>query len=321
VPQTVRQRLRAEYERNVFHCLANAAELIEILKAFDRERIPVMPYKGIVLASSVYHDLTARPAGDLDLLIHPKHLSKATALLRQRGYLLFGAAQSDGTPAASDNHEYIFERPSSDGMLVELRWQLDLIYHRFRRNLGMDWVWKNRRTAVVAGFEVPDMAPETALLVLCMHGSKHVWSRLIWVCDVAQMIAASPALDWEQAIRTAKRSGLWRSFALGVLLAHRIVAAPVPEGVLLRIQSDAGAQKLAMHFEEHLLDQPGIGPSGLVPYNIQMLDLSDRFSFHFLMDFLRPNEKDRAAFPLPKQLHALHYLLRPFRVLFGPSPK
>src|SRR5271168_2301103 len=39
VPPTVRERLQAEYHRNIFHSVANSVELIHILKAFDQESI------------------------------------------------------------------------------------------------------------------------------------------------------------------------------------------------------------------------------------------------------------------------------------------
>ena len=110
-------------------------------------------------------------------------------------------------------------------MVLELRWRLELTQPRFKRNLGMDWVWPRRRTAMLAGAEVPDMSPEITLLMLCMHGSKHVWSRLIWICDVAQLLVSSPDLDWKEVTREANQSGLWRSLALGVLLAHRFAGA------------------------------------------------------------------------------------------------
>ena len=71
----------------------------------------------------------------------------------------------------------------------------------------MDWAWPERRTVTVAGAEVPNLSPEKTLLVLCMHGSKHAWSRLIWICDVAQLLAACPGLDWNKVNREAKRLG------------------------------------------------------------------------------------------------------------------
>ena len=86
--------------------------------------------------------------------------------------------------------------------------------------------------------------------MLCMHGSKHVWSRLIWICDVAKMLESEPDLDWDSALREAKRVGLWRCLALGVLLAHRVAGAQVPDEVLRRFEKDRTARKLAEAWRE-----------------------------------------------------------------------
>jgi hypothetical protein len=320
VPLLVQDRLRLEYDRNMFHNLANAAELIAVLKAFEHEKIPAMPFKGVVLGASIYHDLTTRAAGDLDLLVDYKHLKRATTIILERGYQLTTPANADGTPAVSDYYEYHFERPA-DGMVLELRWRLELTQPRFRCNLGMDWVWPRRRTAMLAGAEVPDMSPEITLLVLCMHGSKHVWARLLWICDVAQLLHVSPDLDWKDAIQEARKSGLWRALALGVLLAHRIAGATVPQSALRRFESDTTACDLAQHIQEHLFDAPGSTPVSRVPYNIQLLGFHDRLKLFLSPQFLRPNERDRAAIPLPKSLHVLYYLIRPFRILWDRSAR
>jgi hypothetical protein len=320
IPPATQDRLQAEHHRNAFHSLANAAELINLLKAFEQEEIPAMPFKGVVLGASVYRDLTVRPAGDLDLLIHYRNLKQATAILLKRGYELITPSQADGSPAWPTCYEYRFER-KGDGMVIELRWRLELTQPRFRQDLGMDWVWPARQVAMLAGAEVPDLSPEIALLVLCMHGSKHLWSRLIWICDVAQLLISCPDLDWRKVNREAKRVGLWRALALGVLLAHRVAGAAVPETVLLRYESDAAASRLAQHIEESLFETPGSSPTGSIPYYTQLLSLHDRIRLLLSLDFLRPNDRDRAVVPLPKSLQALYYLIRPFRLLFDKSAR
>jgi len=320
VPEPVRERLHAEYRRNVFHCLANAAELIDILHALGEAAIPAMPFKGVVLAASVYGDLTRRPAGDLDLLIHRRDLLRATEVLLKRGYELLTPVLADGSPAASDYYEYHFER-KSDGMVAELRWRLELIQPSFKHDLGMDWVWPLRRTAKLAGADVPDLSPGIALLVLCMHGSKHIWSRLLWICDVAQLLAAHPGLNWNEVQRNAGRSGLWRALALGVLLAHRVAGAEIPSPVLRRFESDRAASRLARHIEKNLFDAPGSAPSGVAPYHIALMSFPDRLRKLVSLDMLRPNERDHAVLKLPKTLHGLYYLVRPIRILFDRSPR
>jgi hypothetical protein len=314
LPPEVEQRLRAAHQRNVFHSLANAAELIAVLKAFDREGIQAMPFKGVVLAAAIYGDLTTRHAGDLDILIHLQDRARATAVLVELGYELTTPLLTDGAPADPDCHEFHFERPR-DGMVTELRWRLDLARSKFRHDLGMDWVWPHRRTAMLAGAEVPDVEPEILLLMLCMHGSKHRWSKLLWICDVAQLLESNPGLNWKKIEREAKRTGLWRSLALGVLLANRVAGAKVPVEVQKRFESDRIAQKMARHIEEHLFDAPGATPEGVVTYSIQLLGFRDRVGLVFSLDLLRPNERDRAVLELPRRLRGLYYLIRPFRVL------
>jgi hypothetical protein len=206
-------------------------------------------------------------------------------------------------------------------MVVELRWRLELTWSKFRRNLGMDWIWPHRRTVTLAGVQVPDLSPEIALLVLCMHGSKHAWSRLIWICDIAQLIAAVPSLDWSFTIREARRTGLRRVLALGVLLAHHVSGATMPEGVLREFKSDRTSARLAHHFQKSVLDMPGEPPAGRVPYGIQLLDLRDRLNLLFNRALLLPNERDLAFVRLPEPLDKLYFLIRPVRILFDRSPR
>lgn len=320
VPQAIHEELRAEFQRNYLQSLANAAEIIQLLKNLERESILAMPFKGVVLAASVYGDLAARAAGDLDVLIHFRDLSRATAQLLKCGYELQTPSNPDGSPAVPDYFEYHFERPA-DGMVIELRWRLELTQPRFRRDLGMDWVWPNRRSAKLAGADVPDMSPEILLLVLCMHGSKHMWSRLSWICDVAQLLSARPHLDWSEAIRESRRHGLWRSLALGVILAARVTGVLVPPDILRRFEADSSLSSLAAHFNENLFDAPGSLPDSRIPYNIRVLDNSDRARLLLSSEYWQPNERDKESFSLPRPLYPLYRVLRPIRIFFDRSPR
>lgn len=314
VPPEAQARLRADYESNALHNLVNASELVAVLADFNREGIEAIPFKGIVLGASVYGNPMARHGGDIDVLIRQRDLLRATELLEARGYTRKLPTEAGDAPPAGYDHEYTFFR-AADGVVLELRWQFDLVHARFHCDLGLDWVWPDRRSAVLGGAEIPDLSRESTLLVLCMHGSWHTWSRLVWICDVAQLLAVAPDLNWKIAMRDAKRLGLWRALALGVLLAHRVCGAAVPPAILRKLESVGTARRLAKHFEENLFESPGVGPVGRVPYNLQLLDFPDRLRLFFSGDILRPNENDRALVALPPWLDPLYYLIRPFRVL------
>jgi hypothetical protein len=314
IPADAMRPAESAFARNAFHCMANAAELLDVLREFENNGIAAMPFKGVVLAASVYGDLTARMAGDLDVLIHRRDLLRGTEILKQRGYELKTEVAEDGSPAIPDSFEYHFERPT-DGMVLELRWRLELT-PRFRRNLGIQWVWARRQTVKLAGGEVPSLDPVSNLLVLCMHGSKHEWSRLIWICDVAKLVLeAEPELDWDFAMREASRIGLLRSLELGVLLAHYSVAAELPPKVLRILETNRNIRKLADFLCQNVLKEPGKKPGGFLPYHIQLLDRKDRFRTFLSPAILKPNERDREFVKLPAVLEPMYCLIRPFRLL------
>jgi putative nucleotidyltransferase-like protein len=319
IPPEIRELLRIDFDRNAFRSLANATELVSILKRFDEQSILAMPFKGVVLATSVYKSLTIRPAGDLDLLIFERDLRRATEVLLESGYQLRTEAHEDGSPALENYYEYHFERPS-DGMVLELRWRLELTQPRYRHNLGMEWVWPQRQTMNLAGVDVPNLDPERSLLMLCMHGSKHAWSRLIWICDVAQLLKEKPNLDWNAVTREARRVGLLRALAFGVMLAQRVCGAPVPAKVLRRFESNRDAHDLAAYFAESVFEEPGKVPAGHLPYSVRLLDFRDRLRM-LSTNFARPNVRDQQILHLPKGLHFLYYLVRPIRILFHRSAR
>lgn len=321
VPAGALHRIQEENDRIAVRNLANAAELIAILQTFDRQGIQAIPFKGVVLAAFAYGGLLSRPGGDLDFLVRRGDLACASNRLQERGYELETSTLPDGTPEEVNCHEYKFQR-RADGMVVELRWRLDLIGgRRYGRDLGLDWVWPRHATAMLAGTAVPILNPEVSLLVLCMHGCKHYWSRLIWVCDVAKMIAAAPELDWRVVLTESKRLGLKRSLGLGVLISERMLQTKVPKVVLDQFESDKTTRKLAEHFVENLLKEPGTGPRSRIPYGIKLLDFHDRLRLFLSPHFLRPTERDGDVLGLPGWLRPLGYLLRPIRLLLDRSAR
>jgi hypothetical protein len=320
LPPAVETRLRVEFERNAVQCFINAAELVSILDEFSRAMIPVLPYKGVALAASIYGDLAARPAGDLDLLVRREHLVRASEVLVERGFTRLTHIHEDGTPIVQGLHEYQFER-ASDGLLLELRWKLDLDHPGFTRNLNMDWLLPNTCEVNFAGARIQQLKPEMTLVVLCMHGSKHGWPRLIWILDVAQLLTSFPSLDWDEVIRLAGRSGLSKTLALGVILAHRVVGVKVPENLLHRFTSNSTISALARDIEQALFEFSSDDPASRTGYKVQLLQYGDRIRYLLTLGPLKPNEEDRAALPLPKPLHGLYYLIRPFRILWNRREK
>jgi Uncharacterised nucleotidyltransferase len=305
-------QLHDEYCINLTQNLAATSELLSLLAAFTQNGIPALPFKGVVLADSAYGKVGLRPAGDLDLLIYQRDVPRAAKLLIGSGYELSTPVEADGTPLEAGKYEYHFERPS-DGMIVEVRWRLT--QSDFRADLGMDWLWPRRQTAALLGTEVPAISPEHTLLLLCLHGSKHEWSRLIWVCDVAQLLVSHPALDWDTVLRDANRFGLSNTLALGLLLSIRLAGVSVPKRIELHLKRNHRICILAQHIKTNFWDDARRIPGEELPYHVQLLGFGDRARWWWRQRPLRPNQKDRNMVHIPKAFDFLYYLVRPVRLV------
>jgi hypothetical protein len=312
LPAGYAARIQDELCTNLAQNLAAASELLILLDAFAHNGIPALPFKGVTLADSIYGKIGFRPAGDLDVLIYHKDLSKAAGILIHHGYQLRTPIQADDKPLEFGKYEYHFERPS-DGMIVELRWRLTQSH--FHADLGMDWLWPRRRTSTLLGSPVPAMSAEHMLILLGLHGSKHGWSRLIWLCDISQLLVSHPNLDWNRAVRDANHFGLSRSLALGVLLAKDVVGARIPKGAERYLQREPHMLDLARRIKENLFDDAKRIPNGRVPYHVQLLGFGDRLRWRWRMRPFTPNQLDRTMIRLPKTLDFLYYFIRPLRLM------
>jgi putative nucleotidyltransferase-like protein len=86
VPKVIFDQLREGFQSNAQHSLFLTAELFKLLDLFAVHEINAIPFKGPVLAASVYRDLSLRPFSDLDLLLNRNDLLKAGGLLASLGY-------------------------------------------------------------------------------------------------------------------------------------------------------------------------------------------------------------------------------------------
>ena len=68
------------------------------------------------------------------------------------------------------------------------------------------------------------------------HGAKHMWSRLMWLGDVGRL--AQAGVDWTAVMKLASETRCERPVLLGLLLAHDLLDAPVPENVLERARGE-----------------------------------------------------------------------------------
>ncbi|MCA9149267.1 MAG: nucleotidyltransferase family protein, partial [Planctomycetales bacterium] len=200
-------------------------------------------FKGPALAADAYGDVTLRECGDLDLLISHAEFPRVEEALKQEGFT------SNWEDPGQTRQVFACEFNRADASL-DVHWDLAPGWFNYRVDFDRFW---NDAVALPGGSGMLRKPPaEDSLSVLCIHGSKHWWDRLRWVCDVAELINAQQVVDWDRVEHTAKATHCRRTVAVGVYLAHAVLGAKLPAEVLTKLNRTSGVQRLSAQVDRWL---------------------------------------------------------------------
>ena len=240
VPPEFAQKMQQLHRAQALSALQMTAELFRLVDQFREAALEIVLVKGPSLALRAYGDTGARQYGDLDFIVRQKDMLRATELTISAGYepeIPVEAVSPQKIPG-----QYLFVRIAAP-LLVELHTERTMRY--FPRGLPIEEFFARRQYVSIDGHQIPALAIEDELLLICIHGAKHLWDRLSMVADVAAFIDRQTTLDWGRAFATARSVGAQRMLHTGLLLASKLLGAALPQNVQARLQSDRSASQLA----------------------------------------------------------------------------
>jgi hypothetical protein len=340
VPQAVQDQYKAPYRTAAWLNVFLTAQLVQILRLLERNCIPAVPFKGPVLAATLYGDLTMREFTDLDILIPPKDVWRARDLLIAEGYRpQIALTQAEAASCFQSPKEHHFLLTNPDGLVVvELHWRL--VQACFAFPLDSDRLWHHLVRVPLADSTVATFSAEDLLLILCQHGAKHGWNQLKLICDVAELLRAHPQLDWRRLRGRARKMGCERMVDLGLILTGQFLGTNVPHEAWNGRQIDPMVKSLAHDVFQRFLqrDPDGSDPEdkwgfylkarerwrdrvqvcrglGAIPAGTDwtVFPLRARFCYYLAMAVL-PNQRDHAVVNLPGAFSLLYFLVRPVRL-------
>src|SRR5207244_11279390 len=161
--------------------------------------------------------LGLRPLGDIDLLLRPSDLPSVIAWLRKRDY----------QPVSSSS-------PFFSRGVVSFDLHTEIV--------GSEWVGRKGRVfrldpatlwREATPLEPDDpstlvLSPVHLQLQLVVHALKHSYSRLIWLVDLALVLADAP---WPTLLEQARASGTLRPLAYAVSVLDLLLGLEVPAAV------------------------------------------------------------------------------------------
>jgi hypothetical protein len=314
VPPAVLASLRQGHEKNIHKSLFLAGELIRILDYFQKLGVEAIPYKGVVLSEAYYGDMALRQSGDMDLFVRQQDVPRIKDAVRNLGYtprvLISEDAEHD---YIGSGYEWTFDSPAGKNLL-ELQWALQPRYYAV--DFDMNGVFERAVSVSVAGRTLKTPSSEDLLLILSVHAAKHVWGRVIWLCDIARIVKREN-LNWDWIRAQAQALGIERILHITLLLANRFLSVPIPAQIANVLITDNAAQG----FVGQIADSVAAG----VRYE------EEKLSYFRLMMRLRERRMDRVRFwsrltftpgpgewnmvRLPKALFPLYRVVRVARLV------
>jgi hypothetical protein len=314
VPIPILKSMREESVANSKSCLYLFSELRKLLRLFDEHGIKAAVFKGPVLASTVYGDVSLRQVGDLDILVERSAFELSKQLLVSAGYKM----EPELTNSQQSSHLRFhceIQFVSDSGNVVDLHWGLSP--KTFPFGLDPHSVMKRAVPVTIQATSLLTFSPEDMILYLCFHGAKHYWSRLEWISSLAEVIRASETIEWPEVVARAEGSQSLRMLRLGLLLAQDFGELDIPAFVFPDGEEFDSLRKCAEKFHKKLFAGESQQPSAfeMFRWNLQFMDRRRDAITGLLRSVLTPTISDWRAISLPALLHPLYYGFRPIRLL------
>jgi hypothetical protein len=328
VPAQVRHSLKSHCSTALAHNLSLASELIEVLDLFRRSGINAMPFKGPAWAKVLYGNLAYRQIRDLDIFVDRSEVSRTCQLLGQRGYIHTEPSQAKPIDQCKDLE---LAHPET-GIHLELHWSACEPWHD--RLVSRLKLWNPASTTLLLNRPIPLPAAEDIFLLLAIHGARHRWESLKWLCDIGAMLQAFPNLDWGAILSRASKLGRRRMVLLPLALVNRLFDIQLPSLMANAIEQDTAVSWLADYIRQRHYAAASADP-GLQTKSVARLIDSERIRIRlrdsmferfgllaaFVFRQIKPNANDRAGLPGGKLPAPFYWLLRPYRLMriYGPG--
>jgi hypothetical protein len=214
IPQDVRRRWRRRQRELAALMLLLTSENDRLRKRFQSAGLDVLPVKGPTLAETIYGNPLLRDFQDLDYVVLYEEMPAACRVLEECGYApetyLPESAAFHAAETMMDHHtreiRYLrIAAPSAAPTVVELHWN---VFPEAQPALPSQW------------------SREIHALYLAMHGGRHLWQPLKYLCDLRDWLAHHAALpggfDWTVYFDLARGQRLERLAAAGPALIRQI---------------------------------------------------------------------------------------------------
>ena len=307
--------LKAHYQSITKKNILMSAELIAIMKLLKENGIEALGFKGPLLSKIAYGDITLRQYGDIDILIRKKNRSKMMDLLLEKDYIPEINLKEETKDTFFNSVNVVGLYKKSTRVLIEIHWEL------LSKNYAIDWdeesLWSSQTGTTINQINIPMLSIEQHLLYLCSHGSKHLFERLEWICDIDRIIMSNKNINWELILREAEKLGIKRMLYLGLSLSKEFFNTGLTEKIEKEIIKDKEIPELIskiieINFSKNIAEGQSY-KSFILLWNMRE-NLSNKLHYIWFASFAAQYD-DFKYIQLKSHLSFLYSIIRPFRLI------
>jgi len=320
VPAAILDDLRRRFRANAMRNAYLASELVQITSLLKEEGVPVIAFKGPVLAQAAYGDLSLREFIDLDILVRPSDLGMSRELLFSQGYRSRFSGLGEKERSFFQWCEEAFEKEDWR-VCIDVHWRMNPQYFAYAPE--GDVLWRRTVPVELQGGTVSTLSTSDLLLHLCVHGAKHGWTALGWISDVAVLARLNRGLEWSRMIAEATSLGGRRLLLLGLYLAYDLLGAAIPDKLISMARDDGVTVNIAAQLKRRMFGNIGGRASVFQEWMVPMRAIeSTRARIRYAAGrALSPTVDDWELVRLPRPFFPLYYLLHPVRLAVAQGPR
>ncbi len=310
----IEPRLKRTHERTVHRGLAQIAALKRATGLLAAADVPCLVLKGLPLGQRLYGHPLARNARDIDLLVSPRTFQAAERVLLENGWWRVEPRFPE-TPARNRwygrfRHEHVLAGP---GGLLELHRRLS--HNPFYIDVPFESLLAGSAQVEIGALSFRTLGQEDDLVYLMCHGARHYWKKLVWLCDVAVVLASMEPERLERVSARCRQAGLSSILASTLLLCGAALHVRLPRGAAPLPAGGRRAAWIARFSERTWCDEDAARFSGGFDWAGQKVigliaKPDSRTVLHEIASvFVGP--RDWGRLDLPDRLFYLYFPLRP----------
>ena len=292
-----------------------SSELINIVNFLEKKEIRTLSFKGSTLAKNAYGDIGLRQFADIDILIYKSDRFRVYDYMVKKRYIPeIELTESNKKSFFNSVNVLGFYHPVSK-VYIEIHWEL------LSKNYAIQWnekkIWQNSSKVTINHTDITTMNLEQQLLYLSIHGGKHLFERIGWICDIDRTLRISSKIDWRLLLDEAEEMGTKRMLFIALYISHKLLSTPLTSDIQHKIDKNRVVKKItkkiiSLQFGSKKIKYKAF-KKFIILYGMRENQI-DRVNFIYHSLF-SPKFDDFKTIKLPNFLWFLYPIIRPIRLL------